>query len=163
MDYCVICLNNKNTKDNKFVLNPSLDAFEKLLARARERHNYKDSKVTEGVTATELFDQHAQYPGSCYKSITNIEKVQRAKKRCSDSIETGELSISKRKAGRLSLVAKIVNIMRVSQQDQKPFDKSAYVICQKPGGKLHEVMFDSTGETCYQFLENWRKNLFLAV
>ena len=101
MDYCVICLNNKNTKDNKFVLNPSLDAFEKLLARAREQHNYKDSKVTEGVTATKLFDQHAQYPGSCYKSITNIEKVQRAKKRCSDSIETGELSISKRKAGRL--------------------------------------------------------------
>ena len=59
--------------------------------------------------------------------------------------------------------ARIVNIMRVSQQDQKPFDKSAYVICQKPGGKLHEVMFDSTGETCYQFLENWRKNLYLAV
>ena len=98
MDYCVICLNNKNTKDNKFVLNPSLDAFEKLLVRARERHNYKDSKVKEGVTARELFDQHAQYPGSCYKSIPNIEKVQRAKKRYSDSVETGEPSISKRKA-----------------------------------------------------------------
>ena len=150
-------------------MNPLLDAFENLLVRVGERHNYKDSEVTEfvertkSVTARELFDQHAQYHGSCYKSITNIEKVQRAKKHCSDSIETGELSISKRKAERLSLVAKIVNIMRVSQQDQKPFDKSAYVVCQKPGGKLHEVMFDSTGETCCQFLENWRKNLFLAV
>ena len=28
----------------------------------------------------------------------------------------------------------------------QPFDKSACVICQKPVGKLHEVMFDSTGE-----------------
>ena len=36
MDYCAICLNNKNTKGNKFVLNPSLDAFEKLLVRAGE-------------------------------------------------------------------------------------------------------------------------------
>ena len=99
--YCVICLNNKNNKDNKFVLNPSLDAFEKLLVRAKERHNYKDSKVTEGVTVTKLFNQHAQYSGSCHKSITNIEKVQRAKKGYSDSIETGEPSISKRKAGRL--------------------------------------------------------------
>ena len=86
MDYCVICLNNKNTKDNNFVLNPSLDAFKKLLVRAGERHNYKDSEVTEfaehtkSVIARELFDQHAQYYGSCYKSITNIKKVQRAQK-----------------------------------------------------------------------------------
>ena len=87
MDYCAICLNNKNTKDNKFVLNPSLDAFEKLLVIAGERHNHKGSEATEfvelkkRVTARELFDQHAHYHGSCYKSITNIEKVQRAKKR----------------------------------------------------------------------------------
>ena len=86
MDYCAICLNNKNTKGNKFVLNPSLDAFEKLLVRAGERHNYKGSEVTEfvelkkSVTARESFDKHAHYHGSCYKSITNIEKVQRAKK-----------------------------------------------------------------------------------
>ena len=45
---------------------------------------------TKSVTARELFDQHAQYHGSCYKSITNIEKVPRAKKRYSDSVETGE-------------------------------------------------------------------------
>ena len=67
-------------------MNPSLDAFEKLLVKAGERHNYKDSVVTEfvertkSVTSRELFDQHAQYHGSCYKSITNTEKVQRAKK-----------------------------------------------------------------------------------
>ena len=62
-------------------MNPLLDAFEKLLVRVGERHNYEDSEVTEfvertkSVTARELFDQHAQYHGSCYKSITNIEKV----------------------------------------------------------------------------------------
>ena len=67
-------------------MNPSLGAFEKLLVRAEEPHNYKDSEVTEfveytkSVTAKELSDHHAQYHGSCYKSITNIEKVQRAKK-----------------------------------------------------------------------------------
>ena len=46
---------------------------------------------TKSVTARELFDQHAQYHGLCYKSITNIEKVPRAKKRYSDSVETGKL------------------------------------------------------------------------
>ena len=95
MDYCIICLSNKNTKDNTFVLNPSLDAFEKLLVRAGEWHNYKDSELTEfnartkSITARESFDQRAQYHSSCYKSIANIEKVQRAKKRYSDSIEIG--------------------------------------------------------------------------
>ena len=49
---------------------------------------------TKSVTARELFDQHAQYHSSCYKSITNIEKVQRAKKRYSDSIEIRGPSIS---------------------------------------------------------------------
>ena len=49
MDYCVISLNNKNTKDNQFVLNPSLDAFEKLLVIAGEQHNYKDSEMAEFV------------------------------------------------------------------------------------------------------------------
>ena len=66
MDYCVICLSNKYTKDNKFLVNPSLDTFEKLLVRAGERHNYKDSEVTvfvertKSVTARELFNQHAE-------------------------------------------------------------------------------------------------------
>ena len=52
MDCCVIFLNNKNTRDNKFVLNPSLDAFEKLVKKFFER--------TKRVTARELFDQDAQ-------------------------------------------------------------------------------------------------------
>ena len=47
-------------------MNPALDTFEKLLVRAGERHNYKDSEVTEfvertkSVTARELFNQHAE-------------------------------------------------------------------------------------------------------
>ena len=44
---------------------------------------------TKSITARESFDQRAQYHSSCYKSIANIEKVQRAKKRYSDSIEIG--------------------------------------------------------------------------
>ena len=52
MDCCVICLNNKNTKDNKFVLNPSLDAFKKLVTKFFGR--------TKRVTARELFDKDAQ-------------------------------------------------------------------------------------------------------
>ena len=31
----------------------------------------------------------------------------------------------------------------------QPFGKSACAICQKPEGKLHEVMFDSTGENIF--------------
>ena len=152
-------------------MNPLLDAFENLLVRVGERHNYKDSEVTEfvertkSVTARELFDQHAQYHGSCYKSITNIEKVQRAKKRYSDSTETGEPSISKRKAGRPSLVAKNRehNESLTAKPKTQPFDKSACVICQKPGGKLQEVMFDSTGENMLPVSRKLEGKSFFAV
>ena len=119
MDYCVICLSNKNTKDNKFVLNPSLDAFEKLLVRAGERHNYKDSELTEfvertkSVTARVLFDQHAQYHVSCCKRITNTEKVQRAKKHYFDSVEKESLLLVRGKLEGHLWLLKIVNIMRV--------------------------------------------------
>ena len=135
-------------------MNPSLVPFEKLLVRAGERHNCKDSEVTEFVERTkciaarELFDHHAEYHGLCFKSITNTEKVQRAKKCYSDSIETGEPSICRRKAGRPSLVAKNRehNESLTTRSKTQPFDKSACVICQKPGGELHEVTFDSTWE-----------------
>ena len=152
-------------------MNPLLDAFENLLVRVGERHNYKDSEVTEfvertkSVTARELFDQHPQYHDSCYKSITNIEKVQRAKKRYSDSTETGEPSISKRKAGRPSLVAKNRehNESLTAKPKTQPFDKSACVICQKPGGKLQEVMFDSTGENMLPVSRKLEGKSFFAV
>ena len=55
-----------------------------------------------------------------------------------------EESLSKRPP----LVAKTreQNVSLTTKSKTQPFNKSACVICQKPGAKLHEVMFDSTGE-----------------
>ena len=36
----------------------------------------------------------------------------------------------------------------------QPFYKSARLICQKPGGNLHEVMFDSTGKNMFPVSKN---------
>ena len=36
----------------------------------------------------------------------------------------------------------------------QPLEKSACVICQTPGGKLHEVMFDSTGKDMLSVSKN---------
>ena len=112
-----------------------------------------------------MFYQHAQYHGSCYKSITNIEKVQRAKKRYSDSIETGEPFITKRKAGRLSLVAKNCehNESLTTRSKTQFFDKSACAIRQKPGGKLHEIMFDSAGKNMLSVSKKLEDKCFFPV
>ena len=39
-----------------------------------------------------------------------------------------------------------LNESLTTRSKTQPLKKSACVICQKPGGKLHEVMFDSTGK-----------------
>ena len=43
---------------------------------------------------------NSSYHKSCYAEITNISKLERARKRYRGSIDSGEASLVKRKAGR---------------------------------------------------------------
>ena len=84
MDECFIC---QQRKHDSLVLNPTLDALEKLLSRTRERESYKDSSVSgsfkrmENYSAQELLEKKVKYHKSCYSSFANAHKVSRAQKR----------------------------------------------------------------------------------
>ena len=101
---CVVCLEKSGKKP--FVHNPSLESLEKLLTRVHERAYYKDSIVlnfagrVQGITAADLFAKKSGYHKSCYAEFANVGKLERAKKRYSDSIECGESSVIKRRVGR---------------------------------------------------------------
>ena len=154
MECCIICGKAKGkTANEKLVSEPSIESVEKLLSRARERDDFKDHTVadfvqrTQNVTAQGLIDKHCQYHRTCYQNFTNVEKLNRARKRFSTSVETGDPSASKRKAGRPSLV----NVEKEDEGVQtrskaEPYDKTKCIICQtSTSEKLHQVMFHSTG------------------
>ena len=87
------------------MLTPSEESFQKLLECARERAKYKDRTVMELVERTndtlpDVLATNSSYHKSCYATITNISKLERAKKRYRDSIDCGDASLIKRKAGR---------------------------------------------------------------
>ena len=139
---CIICLENDTKK--KFVLSPSFEALEKLLKRSRERASYKDSIVTSFVerttdkTAKELYESKVcYYHESCYSNLAYVGKLERAKKRYADSINSGESSVIKRMAGRPSL-----NILKepaveplTTRSNSKLYDRSCFIICQNPDEK----------------------------
>ena len=104
---CIICQEDKNKKS--LVRNSSINSFEKLLERTRERAHYKDSTVlsfaerTKDISALELLERKAIYHESCYFNFAHATKLQRAKKRYNDSVASGESSVIKRKPGRPSI------------------------------------------------------------
>ena len=151
MDCCIIC---QQYKKENLVCNPSLDSLDKLLLRTRKRAEYKDTFVADfnertlNCTAQQLLNNKVKYHKSCYSSSTNAEKVERAKKRYRESIESGQCSIVKRKAGRPSLKPnKIKDIKETLTTRSKTvhYDKMLCIICQKKGGKLHLVQTKETG------------------
>ena len=84
---------------------PSEESFQKLLECARERQNYRDGRVVGLVERTKdtlpsVLATNSSYHKNCYAAITNISKLERARKRYWDSIDSGEASLIKLKAGR---------------------------------------------------------------
>ena len=122
----------------KLVATPFEESFRKLLECARERAKYRDGTVVELVERTKdtlpsVLATNSSYHKSCYAAITNISKLERARKRYRDSIDSGEASLIKCKAGRPRL--------QVPQQQEEPlmtrsksekFDKKLCIICQIP-------------------------------
>ena len=72
----------------------------KLLECARERAKYRDGTVVELVERTKdtlpsVRATNSSYHKSCYAEITNISKLERARKRYRDSVDSGEASLTK--------------------------------------------------------------------
>ena len=100
---CIVCQDAKGKE--KLVATPSEESFQKLLECARERQNYRDGRVVGLVERTKdtlpsVLATNSSYHKNCYAAITNISKLERARKRYWDSIDSGEASLIKRKAGR---------------------------------------------------------------
>ena len=126
------------TGKEKLVALPSKESFRKFLECARERAKYRDGTVVGLVERTKdtlpsVLATNSSNHKSCYAAITNISKLERARKRYRDSIDSGEASLIKRKAGRPRL--------QVPEQQEEPlmtrnksekFDKKLCIICQIP-------------------------------
>ena len=70
---------------------PAEESFRKLLECARETVKYRDGTVVELVERTKdtlpsVLATNSSYHKSCYAAITNISKLERARKRYRDSM-----------------------------------------------------------------------------
>ena len=98
---CIICLETDVKKIS--VASLTLDSFLKFLERSRQHAQYMDHSVMDFVERTrdlnpeDLLAKNAFYHKSCYATPpkSNIQ-------RNGDSIESGQPSVVKRKAGRPS-------------------------------------------------------------
>ena len=134
---------------------PTESSFEKLLEKTGERHRYRDQAVanfaerTADVSPATLTENHTTYHGVCYN--TNKNKIDRARNRYHQAVETGDMSVAKQKTGRPSLN----NALEVcegltTRSSGLPYMKDICIICQKQGGKLHWVEFKTTGQNMLQ-------------
>ena len=99
------------------------------------------------VTPEELFEKNIVYHRGCYSEIANVEKLERAKRRYSDSVEYGDSSVVKIKAGRasMSLFPNFQKETLTTRSMSSFFGKALCIICQCPGGVLNCVEFKATG------------------
>ena len=99
------------------------------------------------VTPEELFEKNIVYHRGCYSETANVEKLERAKRRYSDSVEYGDSSVVKIKAGRASM-SSFPNFQKetlTTRSMSSFFGKALCIICQCPGGVLNCVEFKATG------------------
>ena len=99
------------------------------------------------VTPEELFEKNIVYHRGCYSETANVEKLERAKRRYSDSVEYGDSSVVKIKAGRESM-SSFPNFQKetlTTRSMSSFFGKALCIICQCPGGVLNCVEFKATG------------------
>ena len=138
----------KNYRQNPFTL-----IITKFIERVNDRASYKDSTVTNltdrltNVTLEELFEKSIVHHRDCYSEIANVEKFERAKQRYSDSVEYGDSSVVKRKAGQPSM-SSFPNVQKdtlTTRTTSSFFDKALCIICQCPSGILNRVEFKATG------------------
>ena len=75
-----------------------------------------------------LLARNASYHKSCYADISDTTKIERAKKRYRDSIESGKPSSSTTQAEKDEILT--------TRSKVKVFDRKLCIICQTTGAKL---------------------------
>ena len=156
---CIVCQDAKGKE--KLVATPSEESFQKLLECATERAKYRNGTVVELVertkdTLSSVLATNSSYHKSCYAAITNISKLEHARKRYQGSINSGEASLIKRRTGRPRL--------QVPEQKEEPlmtrsksekFDKELCIICQIPTERnLTRAEREDTGKHMLVVSEN---------
>ena len=97
MNECIIC---EEVGEN-LVDKPTESFFEILLDRTRERRRYRYQAVanfawrTVDASPATLIENHAAYHQVCYFNYTNKIKIDRARKRYHEVVETGDTSVVK--------------------------------------------------------------------
>ena len=112
-----------------------------------------DNSVMDFVECTrdhnpeDLLAKNASYRKGCYADITNSTKIDRAKKRYRDSIESSQPSVVKQKSGRLSSSTTQVEKDEplTTRSKVEVFDRKLCIICQTTGARnLTRVEFKET-------------------
>ena len=150
-DLCIIC---QEVKKIPLVENPSQESLENLLTRTRQRHHFKDLSVSKFVertlnlSASELQVNNAKYHRTWYANFANVSKVERMRKRYHDAIESGQPSEVKRMVGRPSIghSSNLSEERLTTRSHSEPYNMSSCIICQTPGGLLHQVETKETGK-----------------
>ena len=129
---CIVCQDAKGKE--KVVATPSEEPFRKLLECASERAKYRDGTVVELVERTKdtvpsVLETNSSNHKSCYAAITNISKLERARKRYRDSIDFGEASLIKRKARRPRLKVPDQHEEPLMIRNRKNLKKKLCIIC----------------------------------
>ena len=103
---------------------------------------------TKDRNPEDLLAKNASYHKSCHADIATTTKIERAKKRYRDSIESGKPTVVKRKAGRPSS-----STTQVEKDEQlttgskvKVSDRKLCILCQTAGVRsFTRVEFKETG------------------
>ena len=148
MELCLLCENELGKEH--FVENPTEEAINNLLSKAREKHKFRDNAVenfvsqTADKTAVDLINLKVRYHRKCYSDHANISKLERANKRYNDAVEAGDPK-TKPKKGRPSIEKTSVKEMLKTRSKSEPYIKAK---CQKDkrNQKLHQVEFKVTGD-----------------
>ena len=92
MNECIIC----EKVGGKLVEKPTESSIETLFERTRQKHRYWDQAVanfaeqTVDISPATPVENHATYHWVCYSNYTNKSKIDRAKKRYPEAVETGD-------------------------------------------------------------------------
>ena len=136
--------------------------YRKLLQCIKERSEYGQHDMIDcwhrlmSMDAQNLLDAKVVYHRECYKNTTNKTEMERSKARYEKSLHNiNDSTLTMPKRGRPSEHDIIVDVTpRYSTPTYEPktlrsqatsYKKELCIICQKEGGKLHEVEFSNTG------------------
>ena len=152
LSHCIIC--QSSNKRKRCVETPLLEKMKRLIDICRERESYGDGTVKgfveriKDMDVEELKENEAFYHKECYSKYANKEKLERAKKRYHNAVESGSSAIAKRKAGRPSLS------VTVEKEEERSTRSKVYAVRQKHVYYLSKAKWEMSQSSIFK---NWSK------